>query len=167
MALETVKSSVITDRDATPRVLANSRLVKANLLENIGICEVSALASIGSKYIFARIPSNARISELLLHSDDVGATGDADFGIYETTENGGAVVDADHFASALDINAAALAGTNIAHESGVFPIESLEMPLWEALGLTEDPNKEYDIVATLTEAAADGGTLVLKTRYAI
>jgi hypothetical protein len=102
-----------------------------------------------------------------LYSDDVGTTGTLDIGIYKNTADGGAVVDADFFASAVDINAAALNGTDVTHESTVFGFEDAEKPLWEALGLSSDPCLIYDVVITSTQAASSGGTLTLKGLYVV
>jgi hypothetical protein len=84
--------------------------------------------------------------------------------------NSGAVIDADFFASAQSL-AAALVNSDITHEADAadagagFGLADKEKPLWQALGLTSDPGKWYDIVATLTAAAASAGTVALLTRY--
>ena len=56
--------------------------------------------------------------------------------------------------------------SNVMHESGVYGIEDIEKPLWEALALSEDPHKMYDVVMTITTAddAADSVSLIV--RYA-
>jgi hypothetical protein len=166
MAVETVKSTQITNRDASPRAKNNARLTKMALHSSCGTAEAAAAASVGSKYIMAQVPSNARISKVLLSCDAAGATGTADIGIYQTTDNGGAVVDADHFASAAVITSA-LKKSDVTHESGVYGVEDIEKPLWEALGLSADPQRDYDVVITLTAIHADGGTLSLEVEYGI
>jgi len=169
MALETVKSGSITKRDSVPSQLSNSAVARGNSKEFAGTCEVANLASIGSKYIFGSLPSNARMSELKLYSDDIGTTTTADFGIYKPTNvdgSAGAVVDADFFASAVSLKDGALNGSDITHESGFFPIENCEKMLWEAIGLASDPSINYDVVATLTAAADAAGTMSVKCKYA-
>lgn len=168
MAVENLKSSVITNADATPVVLNNARLAGAPVREAIGTKQASASASIGSTYRLARIPSNARISEVILSCDAFDTTGAADVGIYQTADNGGAVVDADFFASAVVLTTA-LPNTAVTHESGVFGIEDVEKPLWEALGLTADPQRDYDVALTLTAANGAGATpdVTLRVRYVI
>lgn len=167
MAVETVKSGPIGNRDSIPSILSNSCASKGSLAEFAGVCEVSNLASIGSKYIFGSVPSNARMSELKLYSDDIGTTTIADFGLYKSTADGGAVVDADFFGSAVVLNAGALNGVDITHEAAGNPIDKAEMPLWQALGLSKDPNLVYDVVGTLTAAADAAGTIALKGKFAI
>lgn len=168
MAVEALKSSVITNADATPVVLNNARLSAATLKEAVGTKQASASASIGSTYRLCRIPSNARVSEVILSSDAFDTTGAADVGIYQTADNGGAVVDADFFGSAVLLTTA-LPGTDVTHESGVFGIEDVEKPLWEALGLSADPQRDYDVALTLTAANGAGATpdVTLRVRYGI
>lgn len=166
MAVVTSKSLAITNRDSSPGKLSNSNIAKANLKEAVGVVEAANGDSIGSKYIFAQIPSNARVSQLLVYSDDIGITTAADFGLYKSTADGGAVVDADLFASAVSLSGGALNGSDITHESAVFDPDDGEKMLWEALGLSSDPNLMYDVVATLTAAADAAGTICLKVRYA-
>lgn len=168
MAVEALKSSVITNADATPPVLSNARLAHCSMLEAVGTKQASASASIGSTYRLCRIPSNARVSEVILSCDAFDTTGAADIGVYQTAANGGAVVDADFFASAVVLTTA-LPNTAVTHESGVFGIEDVEKPLWEALGLSADPQRDYDIALTLTAANGAGATpdVTLRVRYGI
>jgi len=167
MAVENLKSAPITNRDSTPKVLNNASVLGGQLIEAVGTKEVSAAASSASTYHFCQVPSNARISQVLIYSDDMGTAGVIDVGIYKSTADGGTVVDQDFFASSLDVNAAALNGVDITHESAVFGYEDAEKPLWEALGLSSDPKITYDVVAYVTTAVVDGGTITLKVRYAI
>lgn len=167
MAVVTTKSGPITNRDATPQVKNNSSLEGGMMREVVGTLEAVNGDSIGSKYIFCQVPSNARISQVLLYCDDVGTTTVADFGLYRTTADGSAVVDADFFGSAVSLSGGALNGSDITHESAVFDPDDVEKPLWSALALSSDPKVMYDVVATLTAAADAAGTISLKVRYSI
>ena len=166
MATVSVSSTQITNRDASPKVLNNARLSRGSMLISCGTLETSAADDIGSKYKLCSIPSNARVARVLLSCDSLGTAGAADIGIYQTTENGGAVVDADHFASA-QVLTSALANSDVTHESGVYGVEDIEKPLWEALGLSSDPRRDYDVVATLTAATVSAGTVSLQVIYTI
>lgn len=166
MATVSISSTYITNRDASPRVLSNARISKGTMLVACGTLETTAADDVGSKYKLCSLPSNARVSRVLLSCDSSGTNGIADFGIYQTTENGGAVVDADHFASAQSI-ATALKNSDITFESGVYGVEDIEKPLWEALGLSADPRRDYDVVATVTTATVDAATLSLQIYYVI
>lgn len=163
MATEKILSAAITNRDATPQVKMGPAY-KGELQEAIGVVACGT-GDLGSTYRFFSIPSNARMSQLLIYSPDMGTTGLADVGLYDTTSNGGLVVDADFFASAIDMKAAALNGSDITHESGVFSLANSEKMLWQALGLSSDPCKEYDVVLTTTEAFSAGGSVKLVGRF--
>lgn len=167
MAVVTVKSGAITNRDATPRVKSNANLEGGMLRESVGTVEITSGDSSASKYILCQVPSNARMSQLLLYSDDIGTATIADFGLWRTTDDGGAVVDADFFGSAVSLKDGAVNGTDIVHESAVFDPDDIEKMLWQALGLSADPKISYDIVAQLTAAADATGTLTLKARYVL
>lgn len=167
MAVVTTKSAAVTNRDATPVTFNDAIITGSYLKETVGMIETVSGDSIGSKYIMVSVPSNARIARVLLSCDDIGTTATADCGIYRTTLDGSAVVDADHFASAVVLNAGALSESNITHESGVYDIDDAEKPLWQALGLSADSKVMYDVVLTLTAAADAAGTIVLKVQYTI
>lgn len=167
MAVVTVKSAAITNRDATPRV-ANNSIVEAGILrESIGSVVVTTGNTSTSQYRFCQIPSNARISQVFLQSDDMGTATVADFGLYDTTDNGGAVVDADFFGSAVSLKDGALNHSAIEHESAVIDVPEAEQMIWQLLGLSADPKKFYDVVATLTADSDAGGDMALKVQYVI
>ena len=163
MATENVKSGAITNRDAIPSVLNNAQ--GAVVRRTWGTVEAAAAADTGSTYRICTIPSNARAIDVILACDDLGTTATLDVGIYQTTANGGAVVDADFFASAVNANSAAVAPTHVEHESGVYNIDDIEKPLWEALGLTSDPNRDYDVVVTSAGDIDANGTITLKVSF--
>lgn len=164
-AVVNTKSTLITNADAAPAVMAPAYQAHGRLREDIATVEVASGDSSGSTYRMVRVWSGWRISELIADTDDIGTTGAADVGLYDIAAAGGAVVDADFFASALVWNAGALANQNITHESGVVDLPNYGKRLWEQLGLASDPKKWYDIAATLTGAADAGGTFTLRARY--
>jgi len=168
MAVDHLKSTPITNADSLPRIANNSFVTGGELRASVGTLETIAAGSVGSTYRLARVPSTARVHRVIFAADASGATGQLDIGLYQTAENGGAVVDADFFASAIDPGGGAIAPTDVTHESGEYPIEDAEMPLWKALGLSADPFVEYDIAATaVTEAMANASTLTLKVEYVV
>lgn len=164
MAVVTTKSTAITNRDATPPVKNGMQLGPRPVYEQVATVELANGDSIGSKLVLVSLPSNARMSALWLLCDAI-TSGAADFGIYRTTADGGAVVDADVFGSAVSIATAITVGTNILHESGVTDIAYIEKPLWQLLGLSADPGVMYDLVATLTAATTAAGTLSARVTY--
>lgn len=163
MAVVNTKATVVTNGDASPVDLSAPYLIHGRVREVVGTAEAANGDSIGSTYRLGRVWSGSRISQILLMCDAI-TTCAGDIGLYKTAADGGAVVDADFFASAQSL-ATALTGTDVTHESGVFDIANVEKRLWEALGLSSDPKIWYDIVVTLTAAAGSAGTISLKTRY--
>lgn len=168
MATETLVSVGITNRNATPPVLntAGQAGGAAPLYEVFdGVASVTASASVGSTIRCVSVPSNAVVSEVRLFSEAQGA-GAFDIGVYRNSRDGGAVVDADFFGSAVSC-ASAVLGTDVTQESTVNTIAKMKQPLWQAAGLTEDPKGELDIVATCATTAVTTGTgaLAIKVKY--
>lgn len=163
MAAENLLSGAITNRDATPRV-ANS--AQGGIVRKVWGYIEAAGGDAGSTYRFCSIPSNARAISVEIATDDLGTGCTLNVGLYQTTGNGGAVVDADFFASAVDVATAAVAITDITHESAVYGLEDYEKPLWEALGLSADSHREYDVTAVSVSAAVTG-TILVKVTYVV
>lgn len=166
MATEDVVSTPVTNATATPVVFNNAGVAGGLVKQSVATVEASGDTDAGSTYRMARVPSNAVGIEVLFACDDLGTTGTVNIGLYDTVENDGAVVDADFFASALDGNTAALDMTHVEHESGVYNIADIEKPLWEALGLSADPHKEYDVVIVSVGAINAAASMTVKVRYA-
>ncbi len=159
MAAENLKSGYITNREATPSVLSNSQ--GGEVRRAWGVVEAAG-GDAGSTYRFCSIPSNARAITVRFASDDLsGAGATMDIGLYQTPANGGAVVDADFFASALDVATTAVAFTDITYERAATRIADAEKPLWEQLGLTADSQRDYDVTGVSAVAAATGTMYVL------
>lgn len=168
MAVVIVKSTGITNRDASPRVIDNPGAWQGSMRGFAGQVTVTSGDSIGSTYILGKVPSNAVLHSLRLTSDDMGTTTTAKFGVYDTTANGGAAVSAALFAATKVLNAGALVSVDILHDAlGSNPVTNAEKRLWEILGLSVDPVKDYDIVATLDGACDGTGNMALKCTYAI
>lgn len=168
MAVVTTKSSQITNRDATPAVLSNGRLTGVPVRQTRGKVSIANGDSATSKFLVCSIPSNAIPVDVRVTAPDIGTTTAADVGLYQTTANGGAVADVDFFASALALNAGALAKSSIINEnSAVCTPANSEKPVWELLGLTSDPRRDYDVVLTLTGAADAAGDVLVEVDYVI
>jgi hypothetical protein len=171
MAVVTVKSTQITNRDAVPRVISNPAAVAGAVQQISATAEAANGDSIASKYILGQIPSNAFGEILKLYCDAI-TSGAADIGIYRTTIDGGAVVDVDFYGSAVD-RRRDHDGTEIQHEAdatdaGVgFGLADLEKPLWQRLQFAADPGCQFDIVATLTAATTAAGTIGLRGSFAV
>ena len=162
MAVENLKTTSITNLDATPIIRANPWVHGGNSKQFSGTVEVSAAASIASTYRFFRVGSWMRPVQLRLFCDALTA-GAIDIGLARTAADGGAYVDQDFFASAVALGSA-LNGTDVTYEAATaasMDIANIEKRIWEVLALTSDPNLEYDVVATVTTAITATGTVSL------
>lgn len=165
MAVVALKSTLITNADATPAVLNSPRVDGGFERIEVATVAITSGDNTDSTYRMFRLPSNAVVTDLRIYSPDIGTTTIADVGLYRTAKDGGAVVDADFFASALSLKDGALNGTDILHEAAVFTIANSGKELWDALGLTSDPSVFYDVALTLTADADATGTVKLIGRY--
>lgn len=164
MAVVTLKSTQITNRDAVPAVRSNTVNSYGRKRVTGGMVAAANGDSIGSKYILAQIPSNARITELTLSCTAI-TSGAADFGLYQTTQAGGVVVAVSAFSAAKSI-AAALKNATILRDNTFTPA-LMEKPIWQVLGLAADPGGFYDIVATLTAATTASGNMGVDVEFVI
>lgn len=165
MAVANTKSTHITNADATPPTLTNSTSGHGRLMQGTGTVETLAADDAASVYRLVRVPSNARISSILLASDAITGANASDVGVYQTAENGGAVVDADFFATDVDISSA-IAFTEVILEATATDIAKCEYPLWQLLGLTADSKRFYDIAVTVNDVTA-AGTISMKVNYVL
>ncbi len=163
-----VNSTWITNAVATPAVLTDAAKSVGMLREASSAATVSATQASGDTVRLVRVPSNARISQVLLSTGDATTAGAINIGIWQTSENGGAVVDADLFASALALTGGPFLNSDQTFESGEYTYAESAKPLWEVLGLSADSNREYDVVAQVSTTfdAADT-TIALKVRYVV
>jgi hypothetical protein len=159
MAINAYKTVSITNLDATPILRANPWVHGGNSKQFAGTVEAVTGDSIGSTYRFFRVGSWMRPVSLTLFCDALTG-GAADLGLYRAAADGGAVVDADIFATAQSVATANATGLQVRFEAD--DIANVEKRIWELLGLTADPNLEYDVALTLTAGISASGTLALQ-----
>lgn len=162
----TLKTSQITNMDATPAVAVTAGAGAGGLLKYIdGYVTAAASDGAGTKYIFCRLPSQAIVKKIEIASEAQGA-GKVDCGAYYADDvrylaggsaNSGVVIDADFFATAVDL-AAKVQPTDITFESGTYTFDKWSQPLWQALGLTSDPGGMIDIYLTVVTTDVTTGT---------
>lgn len=168
MAVVTLKSTVITNATATPAVPNSANAQNGNLRASQGLAVITSGDSATSTYRLFRIRSSDRVDLIRIYAPDIGTTTTADLGLYDKNDvSSGAVVDADFFASAVVLNAGAINGTDITFEAAAAGglITNAEKRIWECLGLTTDPNKEYDVTLTLVGAADGTGTALVRMQF--
>jgi hypothetical protein len=162
-------SQSITNRNAQPRVLNNARLTGSVLMsatERVTMAN-DAGHGVGTVHRLFELPSNAVISRVFFSAPDIGTTTAADVGLYRTTADGAAVVDADFFASAQALNAGPYDNVDITRESTVITAANRHQPIWQILGLSADPQVRYDVALTMTGAADAAGSVDVTVQYTV
>ena len=161
-------SQSITNRNSTPRVLNNARLSGSVLMSATErVVLTSGTDGVASIHRLFELPSNAVISRVFFSAPDIGTTTAADIGLYRTTADGGAVVDADFIASAQALNAGPYESVDITRESAVITPANRNTPIWSILGLSADPQVRYDVALTLTGAADGSGSVDVTVQYTV
>lgn len=127
----------------------------------------AAAWTINSVARMGEFKSNTRFINLFFACDDMGTTGTFDIGLYATNgaNHDGAVVDQDLFATGIDVNAAAVARTDILLEAAALGIEGRGKALWQMLGLSADPCTNYDLTVFALTATTGGGTIIMEAIY--
>jgi len=166
MATEDLKSTAVTNADATPIVKSSQLELGGSVRAAFATLETAG-GDLGSTYRFIRVPARARVTRVEYACDDQGTAVTFNVGLYDVEDS--AVEDADFFASALDVATAAVARTDITYESGVVTAENAGKALWEQLGLAntvDNKSKEFDIYVT-SASAASTGTVSLWVEYVL
>lgn len=180
MAVATVKSTLITNRDATPKVLTDNIVSGGALKESEGYVQAAtATDSVGSLYKLCTVPSRARMSSLVMQNTAFGGAAAFNIGVYwpdyipfpiapygdhPTPADAGTAISASFFAAA--VSAVAAGGpTDVLNQSGTNTIAKQEQSLWQAIGLAADPGLDLDIVVSVSTVIAAQGFVSLKARY--
>lgn len=163
MAAANTKSTIVTNADSVPRKLCAVNLAHGRLREQVATVEIAAADDNASIYRLFRVRSDFRISSLELFNDAIASGTAFDLGVYQTADNGAAVVDADLFATDVSLASARVVPTDLLFE--VLDINKIEKPLWEMLGLSSDPKIEYDIALTADTVGTAAGTITMRMRY--
>lgn len=168
MAVVNTKSNAITNADATPIVKNAHALQGGQLLCSVATVAVAAADDDTSVFRFVRVPSNAVVVKIELLNDALTSGTDYHFGLHQTAANGGAVVNVNVWANALDLSSARVAPLDITHEAGSdTPIEYAEKKVWELAGASADTGREYDITATANTIGSAAGDITLKVYYVV
>jgi hypothetical protein len=166
MAVDHVKSTFITNLDASPAVPNTAGEGGPGSLKSVeGSAVAIASSSVDATYQLVRIPSNCKVKSVLFESAAQTA-GKFDLGLYYATDGEGGkatallaadAIDQDFFATAIDC-ASAVVITEEVNESGTYTIDKRTQPIWQAVGLTTDPGGYFDVVATVVTTAVTTGT---------
>lgn len=167
MATANTKSTSITNNDASPPVMNSPRIDGGVLREKVGTVEIAAADDANSVYRMVRVHSSWRISEILRFNDAITSGTDYDVGVYDTAENGGAVINVNVFADAISLASAATTSPvrDMYETGGDIGVEDIEQPLWEMAGLASDPGKYMDLCYTGVTPGSGAGTLSVLVRF--
>lgn len=166
MGVVTVKSAAISNRDATPTVLNLGAITGGEQIKALGVVAVGSADSATSKYVFCSVPSNAVVSSVKLSCPDIGTTMTIDIGLYKSTRDGGAVVDADFFTAAVNVHGGALSKSELLN-GNIVTVANMEKRLWEHLGLSSDPGLSYDVCGTAAADTDAAGAVALEVHYSV
>ncbi|MCP4935428.1 MAG: hypothetical protein GY927_14805 [bacterium] len=159
MAVENLNGvNVITGLQASPQERADPGLAGGNIHAWCETVEVTAGASATSTYYFAQLPSKARVMPgSVIHFDAI-TPADVDLGVFNVGNATDFTDDPDALLDGTDMSSAGSA--NI-----VGDIAQFGDALWQAAGLSEDPNCMMDIKMTVNATATSGGTVTLYLEY--
>jgi hypothetical protein len=171
MAVVNVKSIIVSNYDAQPRVLTSGYIAGSNDTTSTAIVACGASDSATSVYRAMYIPSGVLLSDLAIMNDaNTGGTS-YKFGVAFNTQDGGALPVANSdliFASTITMASARNVWTNILNPSilnaGGLPA-NVNLRVWELLGLAADPFKEYHLIMTAVTAGTGGGNVAIRANW--
>lgn len=160
----TLKSPQITNREAAPPVLNNPGLGSGAVVKVAfgHLASVPAALSITSIIRLCEVPSNAVVHRVEFQAAAQGA-GAFDIGVYRNNKDGGAAVDADLFATAINV-ASTIVIFNVTNESTGNTIAKQAQPIWQAAGMSSDPKTTLDLALTVATTAVTTGTGAVAAR---
>ena len=168
-----LKSAAITNLDATPVVPSTTGEGASGYLKQIGgYVTAVALDALLTTYQFVRVPSNAKIKQVLFESEAQGA-GKVQLGLYysDSTVDGTAVANqglvvtstgstsqVNLFSGDIDCTSAVAQGDYTYNGTALYTLDKRAMPLWQAAGLATDPGGFFDVTATVHTTTVTTGT---------
>lgn len=159
------ESAQLALRDANPQVLIDPALIGSHPRRSLGLVLCVTSDAANSPYRFFQVPSSAVISSLKLWNDALSASTTLDIGVADVpTVNAGAAVSQALFASTV---AATSANAGVEERYNALAISTAGQPLWQLLGLTVDPFKNYDICVFPHVTVVAGGNIVLECAWTL
>lgn len=179
MAATTVYSEAVTNIIADPIVVLDHKQGELKLLIDQDAVATTSIDEAADVTLFAPIPSNAIIKDILVMNDDLDSNGtptlEGDWGLYYSGIGGnqkasgntiGTVIDANCFADAdTGLQAAVVDPRSVRYITA--NITSADQEAWEVGGLSADPGGLFFIGFTVGTAAATAaaGDVVVMVEY--
>lgn len=170
MGTANTKSNIVTYADTVPVKQAPVTLSGGRLYVASATVEVAAADDNASVYRMFRVWSGWRVVQLLLFNDAITSGSAYDVGLYQTAENGGAVVDADCWASDVTMVSARATSGPLDCTFEALNIDKIEKTVWEvaAIAVTTilaDPTRWYDVCLTGDTVGSGAGTISMHMVY--
>ncbi len=171
-------STLLTNRDAVPKVLTDGFIAEGTLTQGYGYVFTGASDAAGSAYRLVSVPSNSRLSSLSLINTTLGNSSVIDTAVWYPTvvpQGGGAFLAASLGASI--IGSSVFKSNMLGDTTNTTPLELIittntrqgpnyqEMPLWQMIGLSADPECMLDIGISVRVAVATAGYVGMKATY--
>lgn len=152
MADAYVNADIVAGKKANPALVVGAQVCIA-----VANFEVAAADSDGDVYrVFKSLPPSIIPLKIEVKNDAITGGTSYDLGTFEP--NGGAVIDADEFASAVDMSSARTVPLDIITEA--MDIANVGKKLYEIVGHTIKTRKEaYDIGFTANTVGSAAGTI--------
>ena len=163
MAVVNTLDQTITDLDATPIVLANTRDYGGRVRRVVGTIEIAVADDDLSTFRMVRVHSSWSVHSIKTFQDAITGFTSADIGLYQTAANGGAVLDVDAYASAVNLATADVVGTERAFEAR--DIANVKQQVFQDAGLVADNDRFLDLTITANTLGATAGTLTMVVEY--
>jgi len=173
MSTFTIKSKVIANRDADPSVLSNPAEGQGGMKAVIGVDQTgAAIMDAGSTVRLLTVPSNARLHTLEYSRQTLG-TSTIDFTAWfpttvsspQSSVVAAAVISSSAFIAGL-VGTDAAVGWTTAFGVVLTPaLNESAQPLWQFLGLVDDPQTDIDLGFSVRVATAEQGYIGMKTTY--
>lgn len=169
----TLKSTAITNREATPRVDNNPGQGGVGVVRTVYgyIASVTAALTALSVIRLVEVPSNAMVHSVKITSGAQTA-GKFNIGVYRKNADGGLVAftSADSFFTTdLDCAAAVIDQECVMKATSANTPTKRNQPLWQAIGMASDPKTGLDICATVhtTDVTTGTGSLAALVQYTV
>jgi hypothetical protein len=179
MSAFNIKSTVLAQRDATPKVFSEGALARAVIKEAYGAQKVSSAGSdlntAGTQIRLVQVPSTARLSSLQYCGTSTGTSALDIAAWYPTyvpggggqflTTAGGTLISSSKFLTNFIIPDTNAVFTTAFPAVATMGPDVLEQPLWQMLGLSADPEIPIDLGIVVRTACAINGYVGLKATY--
>jgi hypothetical protein len=158
MAVVNTKSTEVTNGDAAVQTQNALGTSHGRLYMKCGTIAVAAADDDNSTLRIARVHSSWILYSLRIFCDAITAGTSYDVGLYQIAAAGGAVVDVDAYASAVDLSSAkTTAPIEVICEAR--DIIKIGQKVYQDAGLTADSNRWYDLVLTANTIGSAAGDI--------